>query len=181
MPDQLDVLIDNATITRRVAELARAIEEDHSDVTVVLIGILKGSFHFLSDLSRHLRIDSEVDFLQASSYGNSRESSGVVQIRKDIDIDITGRHVVLVEDIVDTGTTINHLRDLFAVRAPASIRVAALLSKPSAHRVETLIDYVGFEIPNVFVVGYGLDDAERFRNLPYIAVVRNSERSESSA
>jgi hypoxanthine phosphoribosyltransferase len=181
MPEILDVLIDNATITRRVAEMARMIEEDHAEKSVVLIGILKGSFHFLSDLSRHLRIESQVDFLQASSYGNSRESSGVVQIRKDIDIDVSGRHVVLVEDIVDTGTTINHLRDLLALRGPASIRVASLLSKPAAHRVETHIDYVGFEIPNVFVVGYGLDDAERFRNLPYIAVVRNPEPSDMSA
>jgi hypoxanthine phosphoribosyltransferase len=168
----LDILLDHATISGRIAEMARQIEADYPDGPVLLVGILKGSLHFLSDLGRNLRIDTQIDFIQASSYHGGRESRGVVQILKDLDINIAGLDVLIVEDIVDKGLTINYLRTLLATRQPRSVRVASLLSKPNAHTVETVIDYVGFEIPNEFVVGYGLDYAERYRNLPYIAILR---------
>lgn len=172
MAAKLNVLFDHATLTARIAEMAREIEADLNGEPVVLVGVLKGSLHFLSDLGRQLRADSEVDFMQASSYHGTRETTGVVQIRKDLDINIAGRNVLVVEDIVDTGTTLNHLRELLSTRRPKTLKVAALLSKPSARIVETPVEYLGFEIPNEFVVGYGLDYAERYRNLPYIAILR---------
>ena len=168
----LDILLDHATISGRIAELARQIEADYPDGPVLLVGILKGSLHFLSDLGRNLRIDTQIDFIQASSYHGGRESRGVVQILKDLDINIAGLDVLIVEDIVDKGLTLNYLRKLLATRHPKSVKVASLLSKPGSHTVETVIDYIGFEIPNEFVVGYGLDYAERYRNLPYIAILR---------
>jgi hypoxanthine phosphoribosyltransferase len=168
----LDVLLDHATISGRIAEIARQIESEHGDGPLLLVGILKGSLHFLSDLARNLRLDTQIDFIQASSYHGDTESSGIVQIRKDLDINIAGLDVLIVEDIVDKGLTLNYLRKLLATRHPKSVKVASLLSKPNAHTVETVIDYVGFEIPNEFVVGYGLDYAERYRNLPYIAILR---------
>jgi len=170
--DRLDVLLDHATIFGKIAEMARQIEADYEGETVLLVGILKGSLHFLSDLSRMLKLDSQVDFIQTSSYGSGKSSSGVVQIRKDLDTNIEGLHVIIVEDIVDTGLTLNHLREFLATRNPKSLKVAALLSKAEGRRVETTIEYIGFEIPNEFVVGYGLDYAERYRNLPYIAILR---------
>lgn len=172
-PD-LEILLDNSTLTAKIAEMARQIEQDLADEPVILVGILKGSIHFLSDLARHLRLETQLDFIQASSYHGARQTSGIVQIRKDLDINIEGQNVIVVEDIVDTGTTLNYLRELLGTRNPKSLRVAALLSKPSAHVIETQIDYVGFVIPNEFVVGYGLDWDERYRNLPYIAILRDS-------
>jgi hypoxanthine phosphoribosyltransferase len=172
LDENLDVLLDNAAISRKVAEMAREIEAEYEGESVLLIGVLKGSLHFLSDLSRSLKIDSQVDFMQTSSYHGGKSSTGVVQIRKDLDINIEGLNVIIVEDIVDTGTTLNHLRELLSTRRPKSLKVAALLSKPEARKVETKIEYVGFVIPNEFVVGYGLDYAERYRNLPYIAILR---------
>jgi hypoxanthine phosphoribosyltransferase len=174
MAETLDLLLDNATITGKIAELAREIESDYENESVVMVCILKGSIHFLSDLARHVRLDTRIDFIQASSYHDSKTSSGVVQIRKDLDINIEGQNVIICEDIVDTGTTINYLRSLLETRNPKTLRVAALLSKPSAHVVENRIDYLGFEIENEFVVGYGLDYAERYRNLPYIAILRGA-------
>ncbi|RYG40603.1 hypoxanthine phosphoribosyltransferase [bacterium] len=172
MQDPMDILFDNATLTAKIAEMARQIEEDYEDEPVLLLGVLKGSLHFLSDLGRHLRLDTQIDFIQTSSYQGTRETTGVVKIVKDIETNLAGLNVIIVEDIVDTGTTLNHLRELLSLRNPKSLRVAALLSKPAARRVETPVEYVGFEIPNEFVVGYGLDYAERYRNLPYIAILR---------
>jgi hypoxanthine phosphoribosyltransferase len=168
----LDVLLDHATIAGRIAEMSRQIEAEHGEGPLLLVGILKGSLHFLSDLARNLRLDTQIDFIQASSYHGGTQTSGVVQIRKDLDINIAGLDVLIVEDIVDKGLTLNYLRKLLATRHPKSVKVASLLSKPGAHTVETVIDYIGFEIPNEFVVGYGLDYAERYRNLPYIAILR---------
>jgi hypoxanthine phosphoribosyltransferase len=138
------------------------------------VGILKGSIHFLSDLGRYLKIDAEVDFMQAKSYEGTT-STGNIRILKDLDCDIANRNVIIVEDIVDTGLTISHLLSHLRLRRPRTLRVASLLSKPASRKVQIEPDYLGFSIPNEFVVGYGLDFDERYRNLPYIAIYRESQ------
>ena len=168
---KIDVLIDADRLQARIAELAEQIRTDYAGKPLVLIGVLKGSFLFLADLCKHLDNNVIIDFLQTSSYHGGRSTTGVVQIRKDVDVNIEGVDVLLVEDIVDTGTTLSHLLDLLGTRKPASLKIASLLSKPEARRVEVPVEYLGFEIENVFVVGYGLDDAEKYRQLPYIGVV----------
>lgn len=170
--ESLETLISEEALRAKVRELAEIIDAELDGDEVLLIGVLKGSVHFLSDLSRALKTPSQLDFMQTSSYHSGKSSTGVVQIRKDLDINIEGKSVLIVEDIVDTGVTLNHLRELLSTRSPKSLKVVALLSKPEARRVQTPIEYVGFEIPNEFVVGYGLDYAERYRNLPYIAILR---------
>lgn len=167
-----DVLISADQIQAKVAEMAAEIAATYGDEPLLLVGVLKGSTLFLADLMRHLGTNVEMDFVQVSSYGTGKSSSGVVQIRKDLDSNIEDKHVLVVEDIIDTGITLNHLRELLGVRKPKSLRVATLLSKPEQRKVEVPVEWVGFEIPNEFVVGYGLDFAERFRNLPYIAILR---------
>ncbi|HJP82245.1 MAG TPA: hypoxanthine phosphoribosyltransferase [Fimbriimonadaceae bacterium] len=167
----LTTLFSPEQVAERVRELAAEIRFDYGETEVLLLGVLKGSFHFLSDLSRLLADISTVDFVQVSSYGSAKSSSGVVQIRKDLDTNIEGRDVLIVEDIVDTGATLTHLRELLGTRKPRSLKVVALLSKPEARKHNTQVEYVGFEIPNEFVVGYGLDYGERYRNLPYIAIL----------
>jgi len=174
MADHLDVLFSEDQIRARIADLARALEAELAGEEVLLVAVLKGSVHFLSDFARELRLESKLDFMQTSSYGAEKSSSGIVQIRKDLDINIEGVNVVLVEDIVDTGITLSHLRELLATRKPKSLRVVSLLSKTEARRVQIPIEHIGFEIPSEFVVGYGLDYAERFRNLPYIAILREA-------
>ena len=171
LPVRLETLFSDAQIAAKTHELAAQIRADYTGEQVLLLGVLKGSFHFLSDLSRQLADMTIVDFVQTSSYGTGKSSSGVVQIRKDLDINIEGLHVLIVEDIVDTGTTLAYLRELLETRKPKSLKVVALLSKPEARKHKTLVEYIGFEIPNEFVVGYGLDHGERFRNLPYIAIL----------
>lgn len=165
------ILFSAEDIRRRVSEMAREIERDHPEETIILLGVLKGAVHFLSDLARELGSRVEIDFIQPSSYGNSTRSSGIVQLRKDHDLSIEGRHVIVVEDIVDTGLTLRYLIDLLETRRPASLRTAALLSKGDARKVDVPVEYVGFPIPNEFVVGYGLDFDESYRGLPYIAVI----------
>ncbi|MEZ0325517.1 MAG: hypoxanthine phosphoribosyltransferase [Fimbriimonas sp.] len=172
MAERLDVLISEQALRERVAQLAKQIEQENTNGPLLLVGILKGSIHFLSDLARLIKTDSSLDFIQTSSYQDRKSSSGIVQIRKDLDINIEGLNVIVVEDIVDTGITLSHLRELLATRKPKSLKVVALLSKPEARKVHPPVEYVGFEIPNEFVVGYGLDYAERYRNLPYIAILR---------
>lgn len=169
--ERLEVLLDSETIQSRIAEIAADIERDYGPEEVLLVGVLKGSFLFLSDLCRRLGRGVQIDFVQTSSYGQSKSSSGIVQIRKDLDINIEGKNVLIVEDIVDTGATLGHLRELLSTRRPKSLRVVSLLSKPDARTTDTPVEYLGFEIPNRFVVGYGLDYAERYRNLPYIAIL----------
>jgi hypoxanthine phosphoribosyltransferase len=170
---RLDTLISQEQIAERVRELAAAIDERFGGEPVLLVCVLKGSLHFFSDLARNLQTcDTSVDFLQTSSYGDRKSSTGIVQIRKDLDINIEGLNVLIVEDIVDTGFTLSHLRELLSTRKPKALEVVALLSKPEARQVHTPVEYIGFEIPNAFVVGYGLDYAERYRNLPYIAILR---------
>jgi hypoxanthine phosphoribosyltransferase len=168
----LDILISSQELEAKVAELAQAIVRDYGDEPILLVGVLKGSLYFLADISRRLGENVQVDFIQASSYGSGKSSTGVVQIRKDLDINIEGLNVIIIEDIVDTGVTLNHLRELLSTRKPKSLAVVALLSKMEVRKIATKVEYIGFEIPNEFVVGYGLDYAERFRNLPYIAIHR---------
>jgi hypoxanthine phosphoribosyltransferase len=169
---QLSVLISKEALEARISEMAKQIDSDLNGESVILIGVLKGSIHFLSDLGRSLASDTEIDFLQTSSYHGGKSSTGIVQIRKDLDINIEDLNVIIVEDIVDTGITLSHLRELLSTRKPKSLKVAALLSKEGSRKVHPKVEYIGFDIPNEFVVGYGLDYEERYRNLPYIAILR---------
>lgn len=168
--DQLEVFLTAEQIQKRVAELGAQISQDYEGQDLLLVAVLKGSVIFLADLMRHITIPHSVDFMATSSYGAATESTGVVRILKDLDIPITGRNVLIVEDIVDTGHTLDYLRRMLLEREPASLRVVCLLDKKERREVDVPIDYVGFEIPNAFVVGYGLDYAELYRNLPYIAI-----------
>jgi len=172
--DLSDVLFDEFKIQNRIRELGMLIASDYKDSTPVLIGILKGGFIFLSDLVRSIRIPVEIDFLAISSYGSGTTSSGVVKIRKDIDIDISGRDVIVVEDIVDSGLSLQYIRDYLLQHNPASVRTCVLLDKPASHKMDVSFEYVGFEISDEFVVGYGLDFNEQYRNLPYIGILKES-------
>jgi hypoxanthine phosphoribosyltransferase len=171
----LKPLIDADTIADRVAELGRAITADFLGKDLVLVAVLKGSYVFAADLARHIDLDVAVEFLGVRSYGDQQESSGVVQITTDLSTSIEGKHVILVEDIVDTGLTISYLYENLATRQPASLKIASLLHKPARTRVSVDIDYLGFTVDDVFIVGYGLDYAQKFRNLPYLAVVTDED------
>ena len=175
----MEILITQDRIAERIKELGRQITEDYRGRVPVLVGILKGSFVFLADLIRAIDIPVEIAFLAVSSYEGETESSGIVKIEKDIDYDIAGRDLIIVEDIVDTGLTLRYLEDFFSVRHPGSVRVVTLLHKAVEREEVVTLDYVGFEIPNVFVVGYGLDYGERYRNLPYVAVLSQEEIANS--
>jgi hypoxanthine phosphoribosyltransferase len=166
-----DILVQRDELEHRVRELAAEISRDYADRELLLIGVLKGAVFFLADLMRHLDVVCEVDFMAVSSYGASTDSSGVVRILKDLDASIEGRDVLIVEDIVDSGLTLSYLFRMLRARGPASLEVCALLTKPDRREIDLPIRYVGFEIPNRFAIGYGLDYAERFRNLPYVAVL----------
>jgi hypoxanthine phosphoribosyltransferase len=167
------ILVQQDELAHRVRALGEEISRDYAGRDLLLIGVLKVAVFFLTDLMRHLTVRCEVDFMAVASYGSSTDSSGVVRILKDLDAPIAGRDVVIVEDIVDSGLTLNYLRRTLQARDPASLEVCALLTKPERRKVETPIRYTGFEIPNKFVIGYGLDHAERYRNLPYVAVLEN--------
>jgi hypoxanthine phosphoribosyltransferase len=169
-----EILVQRDDLAHRVKELAEEISRDYADRPVLLVGVLKGAIFFLSDLMRHLDVDCEVDFMAVSSYGSSTDSSGVVRILKDLDSAIEDRHVLIVEDIVDSGLTLSYLFRMLRNRNPASLEVCALLTKPDRREVDLPIKYVGFEIPNRFAIGYGLDYAERYRNLPYVAVLEEA-------
>ena len=166
----MQILISAERIQARVRELAAEIHRDHSD-GVHLIAVLKGAFVFLSDLARAVPDSCSLDFMAVSSYGSSTKSSGQVQLLKDLESGLEGRDVVIVEDIVDTGLTLAYMQQILRARSPRHLRTACLLSKPSRRKVDVKVDYIGFEIEDRFVVGYGLDYAERHRNLPYIAVI----------
>jgi hypoxanthine phosphoribosyltransferase len=166
-----EVLIDSKTLSGRVAELGAEISSDYSGRDLLLIGVLKGAVFFMADLMRRLTIPCEVDFMAISSYGASTDSSGVVRILKDLDINIEGRHVLVVEDIIDSGLTLSYLMRNLESRDPETLEVCALLTKPERREIDVPVRYVGFEIPNRFVIGYGLDFGERYRNLPYVAVL----------
>ncbi|MGH8897415.1 MAG: hypoxanthine phosphoribosyltransferase [Egibacteraceae bacterium] len=171
-PDIERVLIDADAIQQRLRELAAQIDGDYAGRQVLLVGVLKGAFVLMADLARYLEVPAEVDFIAISSYGSSTQTSGVVRILKDLDRDIAGKEVLVVEDIVDSGLTLNYLLRNLRARGPASLEVLALLCKPDQKRVEIPIRYHGFAVPNVFVVGYGLDYAERYRNLPYVGTLK---------
>lgn len=165
------ILVQSDELAHRVRVLGEQISADYAGRDLFLVGVLKGAVFFLADLMRHLDIDCELDFMAVASYGSSTDSSGVVRILKDLDASIEGRHVLIVEDIVDSGLTLSYLMRTLKARDPASLEVCALLTKPERRKVELPIRYEGFEIPNQFAIGYGLDHGERYRNLPYVAAL----------
>ena len=167
------VLVDEETLQARVKELGQLISAEYEESDLILICVLKGGVAFLTDLMRHITVPHEIDFLAISSYGaGQRESTGAVRLIMDLKADIAGRDVLIVEDIVDSGQTMEYLLRTLGARNPASLRICTLLSKPSRREVDIPLDYIGFEIPNEFVLGYGLDLDEKYRNLPYVAVLK---------
>ena len=165
------VLIDADRLQERIRELGRELSQDYAGRELLLVGVLKGAVFFMADLMRNLSVPCEIDFMAISSYGAATDSSGVVRILKDLDINIEGRHVLVVEDIIDSGLTLSYLLRNLESREPASLEICALLTKPDRREIDVTVRYVGFEIPNEFVIGYGLDFAERYRNLPYVGVL----------
>ncbi|MHB1614280.1 MAG: hypoxanthine phosphoribosyltransferase [Actinomycetes bacterium] len=165
------VLVPAETIATRIVELAEEIDREYAGRDLLLVGVLKGAVMVMADLARALHTPAEMDWMAVSSYGSGTKSSGVVRILKDLDRDIDGRHVLVVEDIIDSGLTLSWLLSNLASRGPASVQVCALLRKPDAAQVDIRVRFVGFDIPNEFVVGYGLDYAERYRNLPFVATL----------
>jgi hypoxanthine phosphoribosyltransferase len=170
----LEILIDAERLQARVVELARLITTDYTGRSLHLIGVLKGACVFLSDLMRSIDLPMSLDFIGISSYGASTKSSGEVRITKDLDMSLAGKDVLVVEDIIDTGLTLNYMMNIFRSREVSSIAIAALLDKPDRHEIEVNARYIGFTIPNHFVVGYGLDVGELYRNLPFIAVPKDA-------
>ena len=166
-----EVLIDADTLQARIAELGAEISADYAGRDLLLVGVLKGAVFFMADLMRALQVPCEIDFMAISSYGAATDSSGVVRILKDLDINVAGRDVLVVEDIIDSGLTLSYLMRNLRARKPASLEICALLTKPERREIDVPVRYIGFEIPNRFVIDYGLDFAERYRNLPYVAVL----------
>ena len=175
-----DVLIEPPVLQNRIAELGEEISSDYAGRDLLLVGVLKGAVFFMADLMRNLTIPCEIDFMAISSYGASTDSSGVVRILKDLDINIDGRHVLVVEDIIDSGLTLSYLMRNLEARGPETLEVCALLTKPARREIDVPVRYTGFEIPNRFVIGYGLDFGERYRNLPYVAVLSDELVPESA-
>lgn len=172
--DIAKILLDEATIQARIVTLGAAISEAYAGQDLVLVSVLKGSIIFMADLARSITVPHEIDFMATSSYGAATHSSGVVRILKDLNVSIQGRNILVVEDIIDSGHTLSYLLRLLQERQPASLRVCTLLDKPDRREVPIDVDWVGFSIPNEFVVGYGLDYNELYRNLPYIGVLKPS-------
>jgi hypoxanthine phosphoribosyltransferase len=166
-----EILIEEEPLQARIAELGTEISSEYEGHDLLLVGVLKGAVFFMADLMRELTIPCEIDFMAISSYGAATDSSGVVRILKDLDTNIAGRDVLVVEDIIDSGLTLSYLMRSLKARKPASLEICALLTKPERREIEVPVKFVGFEIPNKFVIGYGLDFAERYRNLPYVAVL----------
>ena len=170
--DIKNVLVSEEELKAKVAELGAQISRDYEGKNLVLVSILKGSVVFMADLMRSVTIPCSVDFMAVSSYGNQTTTTGAVKINKDLNQDIEGRDIILVEDILDSGVTLHYLKDYLSVRRPASITIATLLDKPARRKAPIHAAYAGFEVPDAFVVGYGLDYAEKYRNLPYIGVLK---------
>lgn len=166
-----DTMISETEISKRVKELAKEIEKDFNNEPIVLVIVLKGSFVFAADLIRELKGDVKVDFISISSYSDQTETTGKVKLLKDLDANITDQNVVVIEDIIDSGLTLHFLRDHLQLHKPRNIKICTLLDKPERRKVDMNVDYVGFVIPDEFIVGYGIDFAQRYRNLPYIATV----------
>jgi len=166
-----EILIEEERLQSRIRELGAELSMDYAGRELLLVGVLKGAVFFMADLMRSLTVPCEIDFMAISSYGASTDSSGVVRILKDLDINIEGRHVLVVEDIIDSGLTLSYLLRNLESREPASLEICAPLTKPTRREIDVPVRYVGFEIPNKFVIGYGLDYAERYRNLPYVGVL----------
>ncbi len=164
-------MLSRETLENRIRELGRQISEDYAGREVHLICILKGSVFYACELAKNLTVPVTMDFMSVSSYGSGRESSGIVKIEKDLDHSIEGKHVLLVEDIIDTGNTLSHLKDILEKRKPQSFAITTLLDKPERREAKVEVDYVGFEAPDGFIVGYGLDVDQKYRNLPYIGVI----------
>lgn len=167
-----EVLFSEEELAGKCAELARVIDEDYAGKDLVLVGILKGSFMFMADLVRRTTIPLEIEFMSVSSYGSATESSGVVRILKDLDNDIKDKHILLVEDIIDTGNTLAYLIEYLHARGAASVEIICLLDKPARRKKDLTVKYVGFVIPDAFIIGYGIDYAEHYRNLPYVATLK---------
>ena len=174
------VLIDEDRLQERIGELGSEVSADYHGRDLLLVGVLKGAVFFMADLMRHLSMPCEIDFMAISSYGAATDSSGVVRILKDLDINIEGRNVLVVEDIIDSGLTLSYLVRNLQARQPASLEICALLTKEGRREIDVDVRYVGFEIPNRFVVGYGLDFGERYRNLPYVAVLSSGLAAEGT-
>ena len=170
--DIQSVLFSEQQLHERVTELGAAISRDFDGKEPIFVGVLKGSFMFMADLMRHVTIDCGVDFMAVSSYGNKSVTTGAVNINKDLTVDIEGKHLIMVEDILDSGLTLNSLTNYLGGRNPASVTLVTLLDKPARRQAPVQADYVGFEIPDAFVVGYGLDYAEKYRNLPFIGILK---------
>lgn len=170
--DILQVLISQEQLAAKVGELGKKISEDYREKNLLMVSVLKGSIVFMADLMRAIDIHARIDFMSVSSYGNGTSSSGVVKISKDLDINLEGYDLLLVEDILDSGKTLSYLREMLLPRKPASIKIATLLDKPDRRQVDLTADYSCFSIPDEFVVGYGLDFGEKYRNLPYIGVLK---------
>lgn len=170
--DIAEILFDENRLKNIAEDISNHINADYADKSLVVVGVLKGSFVFLADLFRRLNVDCTLDFIAASSYGSGTVSSGSVEIKKDISADVKDKHVILVEDILDTGNTLSFIREYIARRGAASVKICTLLDKPSRRKQPIIADYVGAEVEDVFIVGYGLDYNERYRNLPYIGVLK---------
>ena len=170
--DMERILLTEAELKERVAELGRQISEDFAGKEPIFVGVLKGCFIFMADLLRSVELHCTMDFMSVSSYGDGTTTTGAVKINKDLSRDIAGRDVIIVEDILDSGVTLSYLKNYLSVRQPASISIVTLLDKPSRRRADIKADYVGFEVEDAFVVGYGLDYAEKYRNLPYIGILK---------
>ena len=168
------ILMSEETLRKRVCELGETISRDYAGKEVLMVGVLRGAFVFMADLARAITIPLAIDFMAVSSYGASTSSSGVVRIIKDFDENVEGKHVLIVEDIIDSGLTLKYLYNQILSRKPASVRICTLLDKPERRKTDVPVDYNGFSIPDAFVVGYGLDYAERYRNLPYIGILKPS-------
>ena len=170
--DVQEILLSEEKIDLKIRELGKLISEEYAGKDLLVIGVLKGSVIFVSDLVRNISIPCEIDFMSVSSYGASSESSGVVRILKDLDQDIEGKNVIIAEDIIDSGITLDYLVDFLKARKPKSIEIVTLLSKPARRKVELPVKYIGFEVPDEFLVGYGLDYANRYRNLPFVGILK---------
>jgi hypoxanthine phosphoribosyltransferase len=169
--DVSEILIHAEALQRRIGELGEELSADYDGRDLLLVGVLKGAVFFMADLMRKITVPCEIDFMAISSYGAATDSSGIVRILKDLDISIEGRHVLIVEDIIDSGLTLSYLVRTLEAREPATLEICALMTKPERRQIDVEVRYVGFEIPNRFVIGYGLDFGERYRNLPYVGVL----------